>query len=159
MKINTAGIVMSLVLGAALASGSAAAKDHGRGSHGFQRGSDHDNHWRDRDGDRGWRRGDGDHDRDDWRGRNRAWESWREPRGWDRGRKTGWRGDSLPPGQARKFGSTWRRDDRRWRYEREGWRRGDADDRVFFPGTAGRSWPARPIVVRPVPSPRPIWRW
>lgn len=78
---------------------------HGDGNHG--NGHRHGNKHHDRDNDR-------DNERD--HGNGQGWEqrdayeyrtySDREerPRGWSRGRKTGWRNCGLPPGQAKKYG-------------------------------------------------------
>lgn len=54
-----------------------------------------------------------------WRNRRRDWYARRDdrrPQGWDHGRKEGWRGGQLPPGQEKKMGwrdsrgqHTWRR--------------------------------------------------
>jgi hypothetical protein len=58
----------------------------------------HDHDWKDKDDDdRGWEK----HDRYEMRvfGRNDGY-----PRGWSKGRKTGWRDCGLPPGQAKKYG-------------------------------------------------------
>ncbi len=66
---------------------------------------------------------DHDHDRDD-----------RRPRGWDKGRKEGWHGGSLPPGQARKHRRDWDHDRdhdryRRVRHHRRDWDRDHERDR------------------------------
>ena len=67
-------------------------KDHGHGQKNFAK-HDHD----DRDDDDRWER----HDKYEMRVFGREEGS---PRGWSRGRKTGWRDCGLPPGQAKKYG-------------------------------------------------------
>ncbi len=78
----------------------ALAKDHGRGGD-HDRWQRHERHEDRRDTNyRAYRRAHwNDHDRDD-----------RRAAGWDHGRKTGWGGRDLPPGQAKKHGD-WDRDD------------------------------------------------
>ena len=72
----------------------------------------------------------GDHD---WRGDRARWTFGEDqrPRGWEKGRKTGWGDCDVPPGQAKKMGCGWswggirrdRREDWRERYRREPYRR------------------------------------
>ena len=91
----------------------AMAKDHGR---------DRDHH-----ASREWR--EKHHERDD-RYRRAAWRDHDRrnghPAGWDNGRKTGWHGSSLPPGQAKKH-REYRRDpwvgDRRHHHRRTSYAR------------------------------------
>jgi hypothetical protein len=87
----------ALVVCAAMMTGSvwAQGRGHGRGVSGA-------NHaWRgDNDGDRGgWRNS-------DWRGDRDRWTFGNDPRGWEKGKKTGWGDCDLPPGQAKKMGCT-----------------------------------------------------
>jgi len=43
------------------------------------------------------------------------------PPGWDKGKKTGWRGHDLPPGQEKKSHPEYKYK-KKYRYENEGWR-------------------------------------
>lgn len=136
--------VWSFVFAGALAISMATpamAKEHGR---------DRDHHsapqWREH-GERG--RGDhyrdyrharwNDHDRDD-----------RRPAGWDRGHKTGWRGGSLPPGQAKKHHDydrdDWARSRRRHHRHHETYARGP----IVNPRNT--SYPTRPYPTRTYPN-------
>ena len=63
------------------------------------------------DGDEGHRHHHGkrfDHDDDRWERRDRyeyrSYDRDDRPRGWQRGRKTGWGNCGVPPGQAKKYG-------------------------------------------------------
>jgi hypothetical protein len=79
----------------------AVAKDKGQkheNGQGNKHADKHDHDWKDKDDDdRGWEK----HDRYEMRTFARG-ESY--PRGWSKGRKTGWRDCGLPPGQAKKYG-------------------------------------------------------
>lgn len=67
----------------------------------------------------------------DWRGDRDRWTFGddQRPRGWDRGKKNGWRDCDVPPGQAKKMGCMsllpgMQRDRRQdWRYRNEHERR------------------------------------
>lgn len=88
--------VVAVIFCAVIASGSAWAqgRGHGRGMSGANSG------WRSNDMDRDtWGSRDWRGDRDRWTfGRNDR------PRGWDKGKKTGWGDCDVPPGQAKKVG-------------------------------------------------------
>ncbi len=64
-----------------------------------------------------------------------------EPPGWDQGKKTGWRGEDLPPGQDKKV------------HRRSKKRYGDDDD-----WRRRRPYPDAPTVPVPVPVPVPTPR-
>lgn len=81
---------------AVIVTGSAWAQGRGNG-----RGAAAANH--------GWRSNDMDRDMwgsRDWRGDRDRWTfgSSDRPRGWDKGKKTGWGNCDVPPGQAKKIG-------------------------------------------------------
>ncbi len=80
-------VCVLMMAGSAWAQG----RGHGRGMSGANQGwhADNDRH--------GWRGG-------DWNGDRSVFGYDQRPRGWDKGRKTGWGDCDVPPGQAKKVG-------------------------------------------------------
>ncbi len=97
MSKRIAQSIAAIALCALMASGSAWAqgRGHGRGmsaaNQGWRSDNDHD----------AWRNSDWRGDRDRW-----TFGNDQRPRGWDKGKKNGWGGCDVPPGQAKKMGCT-----------------------------------------------------
>lgn len=108
-------VLTGAVMLAIVAPAAAKDRDHGRGHHDANYSAYRKARWN-------------DHDRDD-------------HRGWDNGKKTGWHGSDVPPGQAK------RRD-----HDRDDWARHHRHHRRHAHTADAR----RPVPIQPRPATRPV---
>lgn len=150
LKIRNLAVVGICLL---VSTGYALAGDHGHGR-------EHRNHGQAR---HEWRRDHQDqrrhweHARHDQRGRERRrrehYRSHNRPSGWDHGRKQGWHGQNVPPGQAKPTAYSGSSPAYRPNYHRQPWLTSTPQS------AAPQKYPAVLSTAQAAPRPTPRWPW